>query len=66
MKKNIFFALLAIFSLSTAPAFASEDPVNATETKSTLSEEEVTYYKERVKEINEMDKSELSKSEKKN
>jgi len=65
MKKIIFFALLAIFSLSTAPAFASEDPVNATETKSILSEEEVTYYKERVKEINEMDKSELSKSEKK-
>lgn len=69
MKKIFFFTILAIFSLSTAPAFATEDPANATEnateTKSKLSEEEVTYYKARVKEIRNMDKSELTSSEKK-
>ena len=68
MKKTIFFALLAIFSLSTAPAFATKSSSISTETTTEtkkLTEEEISYYRERVKEIRDMDKSELTTSEKK-
>lgn len=69
MKKTIYFALLAIFSLSAAPAFATESSKNATETSTAttnkLSEEEINSYKARVEEIRDMDKSEMTASEKK-
>jgi len=69
MKKAIFFALLAIFSLSSAPAFATKSPKNApeatAESRNKLSEEEINYYRARVEEIRVMDKSKLTVSEKK-
>lgn len=67
MKKTIFCALLATFSLSALPAFATKSSPNATETTATtkLTEEEISTYRARVEEIREMDKSELSASEKK-
>lgn len=69
MKKTIFFALLAIFSLSAAPAIATKNSTNSTETstaaRSKLSEEEISNYRARVEEIRDMDKSELTVSEKK-
>ena len=43
MKKTIFFTLLAIFSLTAVPTFATKSSSNATtttETRSKLSEEE--------------------------
>ena len=68
MKKTIFIALLAIFSLSAAPSFATTSTTTATatttETKSKLSEEEIANYRSRVEEIRAMDKSELTSSEK--
>ena len=69
MKKTIFFALLAIFSLTAVPTFATKSSSNATETttetRSKLSEEEISNYRSRVEEIRDMDKSEMSASEKK-
>ncbi len=69
MKKTIFFALLAIFSLSAAPTFATKSATNATdattETRSKLTEDEISTYRARVEEIRDMDKSEMSSSEKK-
>ena len=69
MKKTIFCALLAIFSLSAVPAFATKSSTNATEkttaTTTKLTEEEISTYRARVEEIRDMDKSELSSSEKK-
>ena len=67
MKKTIFIALLAIFSLSAAPTFAAKSTSNATATEATtkLTEEEISTYRARVEEIREMDKSEMSASEKK-
>lgn len=69
MKKTIFFALLAIFSLSAVPSFAAKSPAIATETttatRSKLSEEEISNYRARVEEIRDMDKSEMTVSEKK-
>ncbi|MDR3652599.1 MAG: hypothetical protein P4L34_06475 [Paludibacter sp.] len=76
MKKTIFIALLAIFSLSASTVFAAETKTtsSATETAATtapaateskLSAEEVSTYRARVEEIREMDKSKLSSSEKK-
>ena len=68
MKKTIFIALLTIFSLSAAPAFATKSSTNATSTSSEattkLSEEEISNYRARVEEIREMDKSNMSASEK--
>ena len=68
MKKTIFIALLAIFSLSAAPTFATTSTTTATatttETKSKLTEEEIANYRSRVEEIRAMDKSELTSSEK--
>jgi len=69
MKKNVFLALLAIFSLSAVPSFATTSSKNATETttetKTKLSAEEISSYRARVEEIRDMDKSELTSSEKK-
>jgi len=68
MKKTIFFALLAIFSLSAAPTFATKSATNATEatpeTSSKLTEDEISTYRARVEEIRDMDKSEMTSSEK--
>jgi maltose-binding protein MalE len=68
MKKTIFLALLAIFSLSALPAFATESstkPTEATtEAKSKLSEEEISSYRARIEEIRDMDKSDMTVSEK--
>jgi len=67
MKKTIFFTLLAIFSLTAVPTFATKSSSNATtttETRSKLSEEEISNYRARVEEIRDMDKSEMSASEK--
>ena len=69
MKKTIFIALLAIFSLSAAPTFATTSSAKAiettTEANSKLSEEEISNYRARVEEIREMDKSEMTSLEKK-
>jgi hypothetical protein len=66
MKKTIFIALLAIFSLSAAPAFAAKtSAIKTTEATTKLTEEEISNYRARVEEIREMDKSELSSTEKK-
>jgi len=69
MKKTIFCALLAIFSLSAIPTFAAKSTSNATqattETSTKLTDEEISSYRARVEEIREMDKSELTTSEKK-
>lgn len=71
MKKTIFFALLAIFSLSASTTFAAEkNSTTATATapattENKLTEEEISTYRARVEEIREMDKSEMSASEKK-
>ena len=66
MKKTIFIALLAIFSFSAVPTFAATSSTNATsETKGKLTEEEISNYRARVVEIRDMDKSELTVSEKK-
>ena len=68
MKKTIFIALLAIFSLSAAPTFATTSTTTATatttDTKSKLTAEEIANYRSRVEEIRAMDKSELTSSEK--
>jgi protein-disulfide isomerase len=68
MKKTIFLALLAIFSLSALPAFATKSSTKATETStepnSKLTAEEISTYRARVEEIRDMDKSEMTVSEK--
>ena len=67
MKKTIFCALLAIFSLNAVPTFATKPATTETTTETTtkLSEEEISNYRARVEEIRDMDKSDLSTSEKK-
>lgn len=65
MKKTIFFALLTIFSLSALPTFAAKNSPKTTETTVKLTEEEISAYRARVEEIRDMDKSELTASEKK-
>lgn len=67
MKKTIFIALLMIFSLSASTAFAGKSKVKsnapvATENK--LSEEEVARLTKRVEEIRDMDKSDMTVTEK--
>lgn len=65
MKKTIFLALITIFSLSAAPAFAAKSSADKTvATEATLTAEEVNALKERVIEIRDMDKSELTTAEK--
>jgi type II secretory pathway pseudopilin PulG len=68
MKKTIFIALLAIFSLSAVPTFATTSATTATatttDTNTKLSDEQISNYRSRVEEIRDMDKSELTSSEK--
>jgi hypothetical protein len=72
MKKTIFFALLMIISMSASTAFAAiSNPKNPTEktaipakTENRLTDEQVARMKNRVEEIRDMKKSDLSKSEK--
>jgi peptidoglycan hydrolase CwlO-like protein len=67
MKKTIFIALLAIFSLGTAPVFANSSAKateTATATNSKLTTDEVNALTKRVEEIRDMDKSEMTLSEK--
>lgn len=66
MKKTIFIAIMMIFTLGATTTFAANDskstsPV-ATENK--LSTEELSLMKNRVEEIRNMDKSEMTVSEK--
>lgn len=72
MKKTIFFALLMIISMSATTVFAGNlNPKNAIEkpaipakTDTKLSEAQVTAMKNRVEEIRDMDKKDMSASEK--
>lgn len=69
MKKTMYFALLTMFSLSTAPTFAAKTMTNTAETSTEatnkLSETEISNYRARVEEIRDMDKSDMSATEKK-
>ena len=65
MKKTIFIAFLAIFSLSASTAFASSKNANSSASEVRLTTEEMESYKTRVEEIRDMDKSEMSSLEKK-
>jgi hypothetical protein len=72
MKKTIFLAILMAFSLSASTVFAANsDPKNSTEvkavpvnTENTLTKEESARLTKRVEEIRDMDKSNLTVSEK--
>jgi type VI protein secretion system component VasF len=72
MKKTIFFALLMIMSMSASTVFAGNlNPKNATEnpaipakTDTKLTEAQATALKNRVEEIRDMDKSDMSAAEK--
>jgi len=66
MKKIIFFVSLMFLSLSTSTVFASKtDPTAVPVTKENkLSEEEMSRLKNRVEEIRDMDKTNLSRIEK--
>ncbi|MDP2339074.1 MAG: hypothetical protein Q8N05_21990 [Bacteroidota bacterium] len=67
MKKTIFFAIVMIFTLGATTTFANKTDLKsnapvATENK--LSSEEVSRLTSRVEEIRNMDKSEMTVSEK--
>ncbi len=72
MKKTIFFALLMIISMSATTAFAVnsnpknsiENPAIPAKTETKLTDEQVTRLKNRVEEIRDMDKKDMSASEK--
>ncbi len=67
MKKTIFIVLMMIFTLGATTTFASKTDVKATApvaTENNLSAEEISKMKNRVEEIREMDKSEMSAPEK--
>ncbi len=65
MKKIKFLALLMFISLSVLPAFSSsKNKTEVTATENTLTKEEASTLTTRVEEIRDMDKSELSASEK--
>lgn len=72
MKKTIFFALLMIMSMSASTVFAAnsnpkdaiENPAIPAKTDTKLSEKQVTAMKNRVEEIRDMDKTNMSASEK--
>lgn len=71
MRRIIFFAIVAIFSLSAATAFASKSDRDSKAVKSAvsveaenkLSDEEVDRITKRVEEIRKMDKRELTATE---
>jgi hypothetical protein len=67
MKKTIFIALMMIFTLGATTTFANNSDLKsaapaATENK--LSTEEITRLKNRVEEIRDMDKSDMTVAEK--
>ena len=67
MKKTIFIAIMMIFTLGATTTFAAKNDLKsaapvATENK--LSTEELSRMKNRVEEIRDMDKSEMTTSEK--
>jgi len=66
MKKIIFFVSLMFISLSTSSVFASKaDPTTVTDKKENkLSENEISNIKNRVEEIRDMDKTNLTRTEK--
>ena len=72
MKKTIFFALLMIMSMSASTVFAGnlnpknsvENPAIPAKTDTKLTEEQVAKLKDRVEEIRDMDKSDMSAAEK--
>lgn len=65
MKKINFLALLMFISLSVSPVFAAKaEPKATTATENSLTKEEVATLTSRVEEIRDMDKSNLSASEK--
>lgn len=72
MKKTIFFALLMIMSMSASTVFASnlnaknsiENPAIPAKTDTKLTEAQATKLKDRVEEIRDMDKSDMSAAEK--
>jgi hypothetical protein len=67
MKKINFFALLMFIALSVSPAFAAKaesKSATPTTTENSLTKEEVNELTTRVEEIRDMDKSNLSASEK--
>jgi hypothetical protein len=66
MKKTNLLALIMFMTLSATPLFAakSTNSETTTEMKSGLTKEEVSILTSRVEEIRDMDKSELSATEK--
>jgi len=66
MKKIIFFVTLMFLTLSTSTVFASKTDVTAVPDKkeNKLSEEEMSRLKNRVEEIRNMDKTNLTRIEK--
>jgi hypothetical protein len=67
MKKTIFIALVMIFSLGASTAFAGKPDsksVTPAATENKLSAEEVSRLNARVEEIRDMDKSEMTVTEK--
>jgi hypothetical protein len=73
MKKTIFLALVMIFLLSASSVFANEkdrktspeNPAVPNKTENKLSEEEISRLTKRVEEIRDMDKTEMTRMEKK-
>lgn len=67
MRKTIYFAILMIFTLSATTTFASKTDrksVAPVATENKLSSEEVSRLTKRVEEIRNLDKSEMTVSEK--
>jgi hypothetical protein len=72
MKKTIFFALLMIMSMSASTVFAGnsnpknsiENPAIPANTDTKLSEKQATAMKNRIEEIRDMDKTDMSAAEK--
>jgi Zn-dependent M16 (insulinase) family peptidase len=68
MKKLIFLVIVVVFTMGSTLTFAaktnSDKSAVATKTENKLSEEEMNRYIKRVEEIRNMDKSEMTKAEK--
>lgn len=67
MKKILFFVLLMVFTLSSTMVFAGKwvaKPADPAKSENKLSEAEVTSMKNRVEEISNLDKSNMTVAEK--
>jgi len=67
MKKAVFIAIMMIFTLGATTTFAAKNDLKSTApvaTENKLSTEELSQMKNRVEEIRNMDKSEMTTSEK--